>query len=160
MKKIVIISLADDFGSKTSEVVANDIGMFFLKLDDYVDYNLYDSEEVLLRCGIEYFKKQEKKILCTAFEFINTLYYCSYNLFINNREIFSKFECEYVYIALTLDQLNELKEKSLSINSIAFQDRDVFLKSIGLIIEGSILVKKSFANKIVQKLKNSIDDKK
>lgn len=154
MKRIVIISLADEFGSKTSEIVAGDLDMFFLKLDDYVDYNLFNSDEVLSRCGIEYFKKQEKKILNNAIEFLNTLYYTSYELFINNREIFAKFECEYIYIALSLIQLKELKEKSFSINNIAFQDRDNFLRTVGLIVEGEILVKKSFANKIVQKLKN------
>jgi len=154
MKKIVIISLADEFGSKTGEIVASDFDMFFLKVDDYIDYNLFNSKEVLSRCGIEYFKKQEAKFLNEALDFINTLYYIPYELFINNRNVFEKIDCEYIYIALSLEQLKSLNEKTVAINSIAFEDRDEFLRAISLTVESEVLVKKSFANKIVQKLKN------
>ncbi|MDD3232386.1 MAG: hypothetical protein PHO06_03450 [Clostridia bacterium] len=153
MKKIVIISLADEFGSKTSEIVASDLDMFFLKVDDYIDYNMFNSKEVLSRCGIEYFKKQETKFLNEALGFINTLYYISYDLFINNQNIFEKIDCEYIYIALSLEQLKNLNEKTVAINSIAFEDRDKFLRTISLTVKSEILVKKSFANKIVQKIK-------
>lgn len=151
MKKKVIVALADAFTNKVTKMVANDLGLYFLNLDDYVDYNIFDSERILAKCGIEYLKQQEAKYIQDALVLENMMFYCSYELMINNLNLFEN--CEIIYVALSKEQLTKLREKTFEINELAFEDRDAFLKSIALSIENDFLVKKSFANKIVNLLK-------
>jgi len=151
MKKKVIVALADAFTNKVAKMVANDLGLYFLNLDDYLDYNLFDSERILAKCGIEYLKKQEAKYIQDALVLDDMIFYCSYELMINNINLFEN--CEIIYVALSKEQLTKLREKTFEINELAFEDRDVFLKSIALSVENDFLVEKSFANKIVSFLK-------
>lgn len=152
MKKKVIIALSDAFTNKVAKMVANDLSLYFLNLDDFIDYNLFDSERILAKCGIEYLKNQEAKYLQEALLLENIMYYSSYELFVNNQKLFKN--CEIIYVALSKEQLAKLKEKNFEINDLAFEDRDKFLKSVSLSVENNFLVEKSFANKIVNILKN------
>lgn len=152
MKKKVIVALADAFANKVAKMVANDLGFYFINLDDYIEYNLFDSEKILAKCGIEYLKKQEAKYIQDALMLENMMYYSSYELLVNNLSIFE--DCELIYLALSKAQLLKLKEKNFEINELAFEDRDAYLKSIAIGIENDFLVEKSFANKMVNILKN------
>ncbi|MDD2445845.1 MAG: hypothetical protein PHX09_03440 [Clostridia bacterium] len=153
MKKTIVISLADMFANKVTDMVANDLGLYFLNLDDFIDYRLLDYNRIIEKCGVEYLKKQEAKYIKEAFSFVEAIYYISYDLFVNNQIYFA--DCLIIYIALTCEQLAKLNEKTFVINNLAFQDRDAYLRSIGLVIEGDFLVEKSFSNKIIQKLKQN-----
>jgi len=151
MKKKIIIALADAFTNKIAKLVANDLGFYFLNLDEYIDYNIFDSERILAKCGIEYLKNQEVKYLQDALQLDDMLYYASYELFVNNQKLFNDYEK--IYVALSREQLIKLKEKNFEINDLAFEDRDKFLKSIAISVESDFLIEKSFANKIVNTLK-------
>jgi hypothetical protein len=154
MKKTIVISLADIFTDKVTDMVANDLGLYFLNLDDFIDYRLCDSNRILEKCGIEYLKKQEAKYIKEAFNFVDAIYYISYDLFVNNQVNFT--DCLIIYVALSFEQLAKLNEKTFVINNLAFQDRDAYLRSISnLVVEGDFLVEKSFSNKIIQKLKQN-----
>lgn len=153
MKKKIIIALADVFTNKVAKMVANDLGFYFLNLDDYIDYNLFDAERILSKCGIEYLKTQETKYLKDALGLDNMLYYASYELFVNNQNLFDDYEI--IYVALSKEQLAKLKEKNFEINDLAFEDRDKFLRSVALSVESDFLIEKSFANKIVNILKQN-----
>ena len=146
-KKIVFMSLADLFGSKVASTVADDLSLFFLDLDKFIEYNMFDPSALLERCGVEHYKKQENRALIEAFDYEKTIYYSSFELFSNNVRLFMENKFIVVYIALSRSQLENVEDKNLAINKIAFSDRDAFMRNAHLIIENEFAVMKSFALK-------------
>jgi len=152
-KKFLLISLADNFGSAVGELVADELGLYFLNIDDYIEYSLLDSSEVLLKCGKGHYLKKELGAIMDCLEFVNTIYYCSYEVYINNQSLFEK--CKKIYIALTKKQLEKFNDKNFVINNIAYEDRDLALKSGSQVIESEFFVAKIFANNIINAIKVS-----
>lgn len=146
-KKFLLISLADNFGSAVGELVADDLGLYFLNIDDYIEYSLLDSGKMLVKCGKEYYLKKELKSILDCLEFVNTIYYCSYEIYTNNKNLFEN--CEIIYIKLSKKQLEKLNEKNFVINNIAFDDRNAVLNKAHKVVTSEFVVLKIFANNIV-----------
>ena len=153
--KIVFVSLIDSFASKVSSMVASGLSMFFLDLDKFIEYNMFDPEKLLKTCGVEHFKKQEKRIIQDAFQFENMIFYSSFELFSNNKELFDEQNFIVIYIRLSLKQLESFNDKNFVINKLAFEDRDEFLKKQCVVIENSFVVIKNY----VDLIKKYLEDK-
>ena len=52
-------------------------------VNDLIEYNLIDTKNVKVKCGIEYFEKVEKKIALSVTEYENTVINFPYSLFLN-----------------------------------------------------------------------------
>ncbi|MDD4816200.1 MAG: hypothetical protein PHQ62_03595 [Clostridia bacterium] len=150
-KKFLLIALANNFGSSVGELVADDAGFYFLNIDDYIEYSLLDGDKMLVKCGKDYYLKQELKSIVDCLGFEKTLYYCSYDVFINNQNLFE--DCQKIYIALSKKQLGKINDKDFVINNIAFEDRDLALRKICKVVESEFAVLKIFANNIINIVK-------
>lgn len=147
MTRILLLCLANAFGDKVGQSVAEKKGLLYLNIDHFVQYSLFNTSEMLLKCGKEYYDKQEKSAIKTASEFENMLYVCSYETYIKNRELLKNFQL--TYLRLSKKQLEILNEKNIVINKIAFLDRDKILKKIGRVVECDDLDPEIFAQKVV-----------
>lgn len=144
-KKILLLSLSEKIGSKIGATLADNLGLYFLSVDDYIEYSLFDANEMLVRCGESYYLQQEKKALEECLDFENTIYYCSYEVFINNKNLFSSFQIFYIYIPK--ERLEKEEGGNAFVNKIAFSDRDEFLSKIAYKVEDD---KNYYVDKLVQ----------
>lgn len=140
--KILIVSLADEFIDKLAEKVASDLGLFYLNIDKYLTYSIQEPEKMLATCGIDYLKKQESRIIDECMEFENTIFYVSYEVFVNNQDKF--IDCKIIYPAIKPKDLETLAEKSLTINTIAFEDRDYYLQEIAYTVQVNSFIKDNY----------------
>ena len=149
MKKTVLISLANNFGAKTTKVVADALGKFYLNINDFVEYSLAKTPNALVNADYEYFLNLERKAICEALSYEDTIYYCDYDLYINNLKFFKK--CSIIYIALSEKQLKCLNEDNQVITLIAFKDRDKILKN-NYFVESANVDLADFASQIIKKV--------
>lgn len=154
-KKILFVSLANKFGSNITKLVADKLGMFFLNIEDFVEYNLFDSKKLLLRCGKSHFEKKEKESIRQCLEYDNTIYYCSYETLANYYDLLSS-NCDLCYIMLTKSYLKKLNEDNFVINDIAFADRDNNLQKITQVFYCDSLNEDFLSNKIIKTLRASV----
>ena len=55
------------------------LGMYFLDILDYIEYDLANKEEMINTCGLDYYLKQEEKIVSSSFTFENMVLNIRYN---------------------------------------------------------------------------------
>lgn len=119
---IVLISLDSCFVKNVSQIIASMLDIHFADCKELVEYDLIDSGTILKNCGIDYLKEREGVALKRALDFENTILSCDYDLFKNNKRLFSKNLVCY----LKLPQ-KDIGEKDV-INRLAFLSHDEFLE--------------------------------
>lgn len=128
MKKILLLSLSNKFGEEIGVKLTHDLNVFYLNIDGFIEYSLLDSEKMLLTCGQKYYIEREQQALKTCLAFENMFFFCSYDVFVNNEQFFQNFEK--LYLALPLEELKKYDDSDLVINTLAFEERDAYLKEI------------------------------
>ena len=122
IQNIVLISLDSCFVKNVSQILASMLDVHFADCKELVEYDLIDSGTILKNCGIDYLKEREGDALKRALDFENTILSCDYDLFKNNKRLFSKNLVCY----LKLPQ-KDIGEKDV-INQLAFLSHDEFLE--------------------------------
>lgn len=154
-KKYLIISLSTQYGKKISEKVANQLGLYFLNIDEYVQYSLFDSENMIEVCGKDYYLQKESGAIKSCLEFENVLFNCSYDIFSNNEKIFLK-KVEIIYLALTKNELKKFDDYDTLINQIGFLDRDKFLRKNSFVAQADLQNEEEYVNNIVNIIRTKI----
>ena len=157
---ILLVGLDYDFIKNVANELANKFDMFFLDVNDLIEYNLIDTKNVKVTCGVEYFEKVEKKIALSVAEYENTVINFPYSLFLNANfanilsqralTIFIKMDKE------TLVKENFRKgENKLSIEILTCDELNKLLEEkVDLTVGNSTLNTKICIDDIVEKLKN------
>ncbi len=120
-KNMVIISLDEKFTKNVAKTLADMLDMYFADCKELIAYELINPEEILQKCGFEYFKKREKGVVSNCADYENTVISVSYELFKEYSELFKNSYNVYL-------ELPKLKLKEPP-NKIAYQSRDEFLKN-------------------------------
>lgn len=120
---ILFICLNESFGKLVSKSLAESLSMHFADCKELIEYDLFNSGEVMSQCGEEYYLMREKKVIKMACGYENSLMFCGYDIFNHNREIFNKFSTK-VYLNLPKKLLSG-KDK---INLMAFETHDADLE--------------------------------
>lgn len=121
LKNIVVVSLDEKFAKNVAKALADMLEMYFADCKELIAYDLINPEEVLQKCGLEYFKKREKGVVSNCADYENTVISVSYDLFKEYNELFNNSYV--VYLELPKLKLKEPPSK------IAYQSRDEFLKN-------------------------------
>lgn len=121
LKNMVIVSLDEKFAKNVAKTLADMLDMYFADCKELIAYDLINPEEVLQKCGLDYFKKREKGVVSNCADYENSVISVSYDLF---KEYSKLFNNSYV-VYLELPKL-KLKEPP---SKIAYQSRDEFLKN-------------------------------
>lgn len=122
-QSILIVCLNEQFGQEVAKILADKLGMLFASCKDIVDYEVFDTKQVLEKCGIEYFQKKEKGALKHISKFENAVIFVDYEYFAKGYEYFSS-NCNFIYL--------KAKKKQISnsvINEIAFEERTAELEN-------------------------------
>jgi shikimate kinase len=144
---ILIVSLDQKFGEAVSSMLASDLDMFFVDCRKMIIYDLEDPRAVLEKCGVEYLKKRERKVLKNCGEYQNTVVNVDGGLFMNNADIFTK-SC-IVYL-----KLNQKAVKH-TINSVEYENLDKFIEENSDI---SIFIDKKSTIKTIEKIKQRLGE--
>lgn len=129
--KIIIVGLNYEFCKSVANQLADDGGAFFLDVEDYLSYSLFDRNAMKEKCGIEYLIKQEQKAIKDCFEFENAVINFPYEYFCTE-EIYLLFKQNSIVIYLkhskqTLEKLNQNESPS---NTICYNERNKTLSQI------------------------------
>lgn len=142
MNNLVIIGFDYKKVKCLAKKLSDMLGMYFLDILDYIEYDLANKEEMIQTCGIDYYLKQESKIVSSSFTFENMVLNIRYNQLYSYLKNFELPEHN-IIIYLQTDEKNiskrVLKDES-SFNSdtigniLTFENRDKFLKQNSQII--------------------------
>ena len=147
------------FVKNVANELAKKFDMFFLDVKDLIEYNLMDTKNVKVTCGLEYFEKVEKKIALSVTEYENTVINFPYSLFLNANfsnllsrralTVFIKMDKE------TLVKENFRKgENKLSIEILTCNELNKLLQEkVDIVVENSTLNTKICIDDIVSKMK-------
>ena len=163
---ILLVGLDYDFVKSVANELANKFDMFFLDVNDLIEYNLMDTKNVKVTCGIEYFEKVEKKIALSVAEYENTVINFPYSLFLNANfsNILSKRAIT-IFIKMDKETLVKenfrRKENKLSIEILTCEELNKLLtEKAEMVVENSTLNTKICIDDIINELKKIKIDKK
>lgn len=146
---ILVLCLNESIGSSLSKRLADFLGLHFADAKQIVEYDLFDSDEMIKKCGMAYFKKREKSSLKGLSNFEDSVIFLNYDLFVNNKMTFKKITPK-VYIKLAKRKLDK---KNDAISLLAYEERDKLLQDkADVIVEVSGDGNSAF-NKIIKELK-------
>lgn len=126
-KRCVFISLVDNFADKLSEKVSTELGFLYLNIDSYIEYVYQGMPNLFENASLNYIKQQEVGAIKKALTFEQTLYYCGYQTFINNKNLFE--DCNIIYLYMKPNDIEKLGGFNQIVDEIAFSDRDKILKN-------------------------------
>ena len=153
-----MVGLDYEFIKSVANELANKFDMFFLDVNDLIEYNLMDTKNVKVTCGVEYFEKVEKKIALSVAEYENTVINFPYSLFLNAN--FSKvLSKRALTIFIKMDKETLVKENfrkgdnKLSIEILTCEELNKLLsEKVDIVVENTTLNTKICIDDIVEKL--------
>lgn len=131
---VLVVGLLDNYNKQIAHEISNQLGIYFLDIDDMIEYEIADRQQMIDLCGIEYLENQEFKLVRSVANYQDTVINVSSDLFMRERyyDIFEN-NCHIIYIAFDEAQLKEYekgrKERSYRINKIAYSDRVSYLQA-------------------------------
>ena len=122
--KLVLVCLDEKFGEMITKNFADSLNLHFANCRELIEYDLFNSGEVLTHCGEEYYLMREKKVIKSACGYENAVMFSSYDIYFHNKEIFGR-ECTKIYLKLPKKSLSSEE----SVNKLDFDARDSFLEN-------------------------------
>lgn len=145
---ILFVCLNESFGKEICKDLAESLLMHFADCKELVEYDLFNSGELLSQFGEEYYLMREKKVIKMTCSYENSLMFSNYDIFNHNKDIFSQ-KATKVYLKLP----KKLLPENDKINLIAYETHDEELKkNCDLIINIKKLTKKSALKEIIRVL--------
>ena len=128
--QIVFICLNEEFGREVSKELADTLSMHFADCKELIEYDLFNSGEVLKQCGEEYYLKREQKVIKMICSYENSLMFVGYDIFNHNVDTFKRYATR-VYLRLP----EKLLSKKDVLNGIAYESRDNdLLKNVDAVV--------------------------
>lgn len=156
---ILLVGLDYNFVKSVARELANKLDMFFLDVNDLIEYNLIDAKNVKVKCGVEYFEKVEKKIALSVGEYENTVINFPYSLFLNAN--FSNILSQRALIIfIKMDKETLVKENfknnqnTLSLEILTCDELNkLLIEKSDIVVENSTLNTKICIDDIIKNLK-------
>ena len=129
---ILFVGLDYEFTKSVARELSNVFDMFFLDVNDLIEYSLIDVKNVKDVCGIEYLEKEKKRVALSVSHYENTVINFPYSVFIEKgmSEELSKSTLT-IFLNLNKQELTKLNDKndnSLSIELITFKELSTHLE--------------------------------
>ena len=121
--KILFVCLDERFGEEVSRTFADSLTLHFANCKELIEYDLFNSGEVLSQCGEDYYLMREKKVIKSTCGYENTVMFANYDIYYHNREVFSKYSTK-VYLKIAKKALS----KQETLNKLDFETRNAELE--------------------------------
>ena len=150
---ILVLCLNESVGSGLSKELADFLGLHFANAKQIVEYDLFDSEDMIKKCGMAYFKKREKSSLKSLSNFEDSVIFLNYDLFVNNQTSYKKISPK-IYVKIAKRKLDK---KNDVINLMAYEERDKLLQEKADVTVEVSGESKGALNKIIKELKRNYE---
>ena len=119
-QSILVVCMKDKEGQEVAKLLADSLSMLYASCKELVEYEVFDANAVIDKCGMEYFEEQEKKAIKHVSKYENCVIFVDYEYFFKGYDYF-KENSTVVYL--------KLKKKDLSkeldvVNLLAFEERN------------------------------------
>ena len=124
---LTIICLNNRYGKNLAKRVADSLDMFFVNIEDILEYNLIN-DDMLKSAGKDYFEKKEGKAVKGLSTYENSLFCGNFTLFSkgNNIDVFKK-NSYLIYIYFTKDALEKFDKTNDGFEQmVAFEQENEF----------------------------------
>lgn len=160
-QNVLFVGLSDQYARSVAECIADKLGLYFLDLDQLIDYSIIDKYNVKKVCGIKYLEDEEKRVITSVNDYERTVISVKYGTFVKYNNIFSE-KTLVVYLKLnhkTLNKLNEKESINVGINDIIFEERNKYLKkNCDIVFNCDILNLESDLDKLLNEIKGKLSE--
>lgn len=124
---ILFVGLDYDFVKKVAYECSKKLDKLFLDAKSLIEYNLIDIEKLKVVCGVEYFEKEQKKVISSLSEYENVVISFPYNLILNDEYFDYVKNLKIIFIEIDKQTLNNTnktmpKENNLNIEILAYEE--------------------------------------
>jgi len=160
---ILLVGLDYEFIKKVATKLADSFDMFFLDANRLIEYSLIDVENVKLKCGIEYFEKEVKKIILSVKDYENAIISFPYNLYLKN-EIELKSGAITILLKINRRQLEKLNlnkdaNNQLSTEILTCEELNILLeKATNMSVDIKTLDVDSCVEEIINTLRQNLEN--
>ena len=126
-----MLSLENNIAKQTLQKFAEQLDMFFVNVDDILQYNMIN-KNMIDNAGLEYFEREQKKVMLCISEYDNSLVCGELSLFFKD-DILERFQNNFLTIYLKYSQ-NDIQKfqkqfytndnQNIKKNLVAFDDED------------------------------------
>ncbi len=103
-KNLLILSLSNNYSRQIGKKVADFFELFFVDLNDILEYNLVDSK-MLETAGHDYFEKEQQKVIKSVGEYESTVVVGDTELFLSGKNM-SHFLNDFVVVYFQFSKEN------------------------------------------------------
>ena len=132
-KNIIIIGIDYKYNLNIAQLLLENVDMYFLDVEELVNYSLFSKSEMLKKCGIEYLIEQETSVVKSCADYENTIMCMPYSYFFRNNMYTNFLENSYIiYLHFSKEALLKKKNLSKTFNTdmIVFEERDENLNKV------------------------------
>ena len=122
--------MVDEFNNSVASILCEKLAMHMLNFSKLMEFELADKDEIITKCGVEYFENLENKLIKSVVSYENSVIVINYDLltYNNNHQHFAPSAYTF-YLRFEKDKIKNNKNVNI-INKIAFQERDKTFKNI------------------------------
>lgn len=156
---ITIVCFVNSFEKKVAKALADDLELYYVDVNDFMEFNLINSSEVLTTCGADYLTKIERKTVKTVSEFENTVITLDTNMLFDKENIKSLKETSIMVYIQVINKAfeNEIKNAAtedkahLEVQGLVFEEREKqLLTACDIVVPSNNLNEKSTIKKVVK----------
>ena len=106
---LAILCLSDNYSKYLVKKLADDLDMFFARINDILAYNMID-QNMFNTAGKEYFDKEKEKVVHSVCQYENSVICGTLDIMINNVNML-KENCLTIYLNIDKDLLEKIERK-------------------------------------------------
>ena len=160
-ENILFVGLADQYVRNVAINIADNLGLYFLDLEQLIDYSIIDKHNVEKICGIKYLEDEEKRVVKSVNDYEKTVISTKFSTFVKYSNIISNKNL-IIYLKLNLCEVNKLNtnlEVNVGVNDIIFEERDKYLKkNCDMVFNCDILNFENNIEKLLKTIKGQISE--
>lgn len=151
---ILLVGLDYYFVKYVGTELAKKLDLFFLDVNDLIEYRIIDKEKMQFLCGMDYFERKKRGVVFEVSDYENTIINIPYDIVLNNeyKEILKKSTLIFLNIKKELlQELNNDKriENKLDIEILTHEELTKLLLNIS---EYNITLENKDVDKIVENI--------
>lgn len=160
---ITIISLLSDFSKDIGKLLSDKLEMYYVDIQELMEFNLVNDEEVIKLCGVEYLNKLQAKTVADVSGYDNAVITIDYKFLVHKKNIENlKVRSSIIYLATNQKTFLKLfdkykteeNEKDDVVELAVFDEHDEYLRKISDIV---IDIDKATDKGVVKKIIKTIE---
>ena len=160
---ITILSLIPDFSKEVGKALADKLDMYYVDVQEMMEFNLVDDQEVIKLCGVEYLNKLQSKAIEDVSGYDNAVITVDFKFVANEKNIKNlKVRSSIIYLATNKKVFEKIftkykkeeNKKDDALELVVFEEHDSIAKEISDIV---IDVNKANDKGLVKKIIKTIE---